>query len=216
MEAIVTNDFSRWLLTSIPMVVTSSAGATLLPYLATLSTKVTIMILVTSFLSWSVGLCLINLILVCYFWRLISHKLPSGPLLASGFLPVAPLGEPSLAFSNKNADSLQRNSLGVSRQYHLPYRRTSRLRHPENGHLPLKLPQSHPLRTNPILASAPVPKHIERHRRCHPLARHPPLPLSPRPRHLLACSSHRHYHLPLSSKIQCKPSFPTHTTQNRP
>lgn len=79
-------------MTAVPMIVTSAVGANMLPYLQLISPKVAMLALVASFLLWSLGLVLVHLILACYFWRLISYKLPPNQLLASGFLPLAPLG----------------------------------------------------------------------------------------------------------------------------
>lgn len=79
-------------MTAVPMVVTSAVGANMLPYLQLLSVKMAMSVFIVSFLLWSLGLVQVHLILACYFWRLISYKLPSNQLLASGFLPLAPLG----------------------------------------------------------------------------------------------------------------------------
>jgi len=86
-----------WLMTAVPMVITANAGANLLGNLNRVSTKAALTVLIVSFMLWSVGLCLVHFILACYFWRLISYKLPQNQLLASGFLPLAPLGQGALA-----------------------------------------------------------------------------------------------------------------------
>ncbi|TKA40487.1 hypothetical protein B0A49_13802, partial [Cryomyces minteri] len=86
-----------WLMTSVPLIVTAAAGSTLLPYLDAASQRAAIVVLVVSFLLWSLGMCQVHLILAVYFWRLISHKLPPQQLLASCFLPLAPLGQGAYA-----------------------------------------------------------------------------------------------------------------------
>ncbi|TKA41247.1 hypothetical protein B0A49_13376, partial [Cryomyces minteri] len=86
-----------WLMTSVPLIVTAAAGSTLLPYLDATSQRAAIVVLVVSFLLWSLGMCQVHLILAVYFWRLISHKLPPQQLLASCFLPLAPLGQGAYA-----------------------------------------------------------------------------------------------------------------------
>ncbi|TKA68924.1 hypothetical protein B0A49_05901 [Cryomyces minteri] len=84
-------------MTSVPLIVTAAAGSTLLPYLDAASQRAAIVVLVVSFLLWSLGMCQVHLILAVYFWRLISHKLPPQQLLASCFLPLAPLGQGAYA-----------------------------------------------------------------------------------------------------------------------
>lgn len=84
-----------WLMTAVPLVIVASVGATLMGHLGYSTTGN--LVLVTSFMMWSCGLVLIHLILACYFWRLISFKLPSQQLIVSGFLPLAPLGQGAYA-----------------------------------------------------------------------------------------------------------------------
>ncbi|KAK3081495.1 hypothetical protein LTS18_006063 [Coniosporium uncinatum] len=86
-----------WLMTAVPMVITANAGANILGNLDRVSTKAAVTVLIVSFMLWSLGLCLVHLILACYFWRLISYKLPQNQLLASGFLPLAPLAQGALS-----------------------------------------------------------------------------------------------------------------------
>lgn len=84
-----------WLMTAVPIVIVSAVGATLLGHLGYSSAGN--LVLVTSFMMWSCGLVLVHFILACYFWRLISFKLPSQQLIVSGFLPLAPLGQGAYA-----------------------------------------------------------------------------------------------------------------------
>ncbi|EON67093.1 hypothetical protein W97_06346 [Coniosporium apollinis CBS 100218] len=89
----ITDVAGLWLMTCVPMLVTAATGSTIIQYLGTISTKCSITILIISFLLWSLGTTQIHLIIAVYFWRLVSSKLPPNQLLASGFLPLAPLGQ---------------------------------------------------------------------------------------------------------------------------
>jgi len=87
-----------WLMTCVPMIITAAAGIGQLSSLISTSENSAIAILIISFLLWSIGLVQVHLILACYFWRLISYKLPKRDLIISGFLPLAPLGPTSPQF----------------------------------------------------------------------------------------------------------------------
>ena len=81
--------FISWLLTFIPFLVTSAAGAQLVP---SLSVRIAVATLVVSFMSWSIGIILCHLILAIYLYRLISCNLPLREAIVSCFVPTGPTG----------------------------------------------------------------------------------------------------------------------------
>jgi len=78
-----------WFLTFIPLIVNSTVGGAVSPYLAY---KNGTTVLVTSFLMWSVGVGMSFVILPLYFWRLVSCQLPPRAAIISTFVPVGPFG----------------------------------------------------------------------------------------------------------------------------
>ncbi|KAF2835715.1 hypothetical protein M501DRAFT_1060716 [Patellaria atrata CBS 101060] len=86
-----------WLMTAVPNVITAAAGAVILPYLYVINEKAAVSVLVVCFLLWGLGMSQIHMILAIYFWRLISKKTPSQRFILSGYMPIAALGQASLA-----------------------------------------------------------------------------------------------------------------------
>ncbi|KAI9711045.1 MAG: hypothetical protein M1820_002483 [Bogoriella megaspora] len=78
-----------WLLSFIPFIVTSSLGSTLIPHLNRTNQEI---LLVVSFLSWSLGEILCSIIVAIYFWRLLSSSLPPRSSVISCFIPMGPFG----------------------------------------------------------------------------------------------------------------------------
>ncbi|KAJ9493363.1 Plasma membrane sulfite pump involved in sulfite metabolism [Exophiala xenobiotica] len=78
-----------WFLTFIPLIVDSTVGGAISPYLAY---KNSVTLLVTSFLMWSLGVGMSLVILSLYFWRLMSFQLPPRDAIISTFVPVGPFG----------------------------------------------------------------------------------------------------------------------------
>ncbi|KAK5220340.1 Plasma membrane sulfite pump involved in sulfite metabolism [Exophiala xenobiotica] len=78
-----------WFLTFIPLIVDSTVGGAISPYLAY---KNSVTLLVTSFLMWSLGVGMSLVILSLYFWRLMSCQLPPRDAIISTFVPVGPFG----------------------------------------------------------------------------------------------------------------------------
>ena len=79
------------------MIILSSTGATLSLHL---DHRAGVVILVVSFMAWSLGLGMCYIILVIYFWRLVKCKLPARDAIISCFLPVGPPGMAAYAIQN--------------------------------------------------------------------------------------------------------------------
>ena len=89
--------FQRWLLTFIPMIVTSASGSSILPYV---DQRAGVAVMVASIMMWSLGLGMCYIILAIYFWRLVICKLPAREFVISCFVPVGPLGMGAYAIQN--------------------------------------------------------------------------------------------------------------------
>ncbi|KAI1609578.1 voltage-dependent anion channel-domain-containing protein [Exophiala viscosa] len=94
-----------WFLTFIPLIVDSTVGGAISPYLAY---KNSITVLVISFLMWSVGVGMSLVILSLYIWRLMSCSLPPRVAIISTFVPVGPFG--------MGAYSIQQLAVGLASQ----------------------------------------------------------------------------------------------------
>jgi len=94
-----------WFLTFIPLIVDSTVGGAISPYLAY---KNSVTLLVTSFLMWSLGVGMSLVILSLYFWRLMSCQLPPREAIISTFVPVGPFG--------MGAYSIQQMAVGLASQ----------------------------------------------------------------------------------------------------
>lgn len=100
------NDLNgAWFLTFIPLIVDSTVGGAVAPYLAY---KNSITMLVISFLMWSVGISFSLVILSLYLWRLMSCSLPPRVAIISTFVPVGPFG--------MGAYSIQQLAVGLASQ----------------------------------------------------------------------------------------------------
>ncbi|KAI9824898.1 MAG: hypothetical protein M1832_001503 [Thelocarpon impressellum] len=87
-----------WLLSFVPMVVTSATGASLLPYLKYPENTT---VLITSFLMWSLGQSCCLMVLTIYFWRLMAYDVPARDAIVSCFIPLGPLGQGSYAIQGQ-------------------------------------------------------------------------------------------------------------------
>lgn len=94
-----------WFLTFIPLIVASTVGGAISPYLAY---KNSITLLLTSFLMWLLGVAMSLVILPIYFWRLMSFKAPRRDAIVSTFIPIGPFG--------MGAYSIQRMAVGLASQ----------------------------------------------------------------------------------------------------
>lgn len=86
-----------WCMVTVPLLSNAATAGTLLPYLASRSTKCAIAVLVTGYMSWFLALSELMFILTVYFFRLIANKLPAQPLITSSLLPVAALTQGAFA-----------------------------------------------------------------------------------------------------------------------
>ena len=89
---------SRWLLSFVPLIVTSAAGAALLPYL---NYPNNIAVLVVCFLMWSAGQCTSFMVLTIYMWRLMACNVPARDAIVSCFIPLGPLGQGSFSIQSQ-------------------------------------------------------------------------------------------------------------------
>lgn len=78
-----------WFLTFIPLIVCSTLGGALAPYL---SYKNGVLVLFVSFLMWSLGVGMSFMLVPIYIWRLMSTLLPQNAVIISTFVPVGPFG----------------------------------------------------------------------------------------------------------------------------
>ncbi|SLM36034.1 Voltage-dependent anion channel [Lasallia pustulata] len=78
-----------WLLSFIPMIVTSATGGALLPYIRYPNN---VAVLVVSFLLWSAGESICFIIITIYLWRLTSCNLPTRDAIVSCCIGLGPFG----------------------------------------------------------------------------------------------------------------------------
>lgn len=78
-----------WFLTFIPLIVCSTLGGAVAPYLGH---KNGVLILFVSFLMWSLGVGMSFMLVPIYVWRLMSSLLPQRAVIISTFVPVGPFG----------------------------------------------------------------------------------------------------------------------------
>lgn len=78
-----------WFLTFIPLIVCSTVGGSVAPYLGY---KNGVLVLFVSFLMWSLGVGLSLMLVPIYVWRLMSSLLPQNAVIISTFVPIGPFG----------------------------------------------------------------------------------------------------------------------------
>jgi tellurite resistance protein TehA-like permease len=79
------------------MIVISATGATVSSYL---DQRAGVVVLVVSFIMWSLGSGMCYILLAIYFWRLMKCKLPARDAIISCFVPVGPPGMGAYAIHN--------------------------------------------------------------------------------------------------------------------
>ncbi|KIY44499.1 hypothetical protein FISHEDRAFT_67423 [Fistulina hepatica ATCC 64428] len=84
---------SAWLLPVVTLIVASSTGGVIAPYLMSHSAHDAMITAVTSAVLVTIGLGLALMMLTTYLLRLITHGLPPGATIASVFLPLGPTGQ---------------------------------------------------------------------------------------------------------------------------
>ena len=86
-----------WALTFIPMIVVAATGSSLLPYLGR---SPGVMVLVVSFMAWSLGVSMSLVISTIYLWRLMKCQLPAREAIISCFVLVGPFGMGAYGIQN--------------------------------------------------------------------------------------------------------------------
>lgn len=79
-----------WLLPIVPAVVTSASGGLLANHI---DENRGFIVLIISYITMGMGLCLALSIISIYFYRLAVHNLPPKEVIISSFLPLGPLGQ---------------------------------------------------------------------------------------------------------------------------
>ncbi|EIM81137.1 uncharacterized protein STEHIDRAFT_66796 [Stereum hirsutum FP-91666 SS1] len=86
-----------WLLPVVTLIVASSTGGVLTPYLYAISPAHALLTATTCVLLVSIGLSLALMILTVYLYRLITHGPPPGANILSSFIPLGPTGQSGFA-----------------------------------------------------------------------------------------------------------------------
>jgi tellurite resistance protein TehA-like permease len=86
-----------WVMTTVPLFLTASTAASILPFVYMESAKCAIALLVTGFMAWSFAIAEATMIITIYFFRLIADKTPQAPLMVGSFLPAAALSQGAFA-----------------------------------------------------------------------------------------------------------------------
>jgi C4-dicarboxylate transporter/malic acid transport protein len=81
---------AAWLLPVVPTVVAAASGGVMATVLSPNDAFITLMV---SYALWGIGMSLSFLIMAIYLHRLAMHKLPTGEVIVSAFLPLGPLGQ---------------------------------------------------------------------------------------------------------------------------
>ena len=86
-----------WTLTFIPMIVVAATGSSLLPYLGR---SPGVVVMVVSFMAWSLGVSMSLVISTIYLWRLMKCQLPARDAIISCFVPIGPFGMGAYGIQN--------------------------------------------------------------------------------------------------------------------
>lgn len=86
-----------WLLPVVTLIVASSTGGVLTPYLYKISPAHALLTATTCVFLVSIGLSLALMILTVYLYRLITHGPPPGSNILSSFIPLGPTGQSGFA-----------------------------------------------------------------------------------------------------------------------
>ncbi|KPI43144.1 Molybdopterin molybdenumtransferase [Cyphellophora attinorum] len=90
-----------WFLSFIPLIVGSTVGGAISPHLPVKNAVVLIMV---SFLMWSVGICMSSIVLPIYFWRLMTAQLPARSAIVTTFVPIGPFGMGAYSIQQLSSD----------------------------------------------------------------------------------------------------------------
>jgi tellurite resistance protein TehA-like permease len=90
-----------WFLSFIPLIVGSTVGGAISPYLPI---KNAVVLIVVSFLMWSVGMCMSSVVLPIYFWRLMTARLPARSAIVTTFIPIGPYGMGAYSIQQLSSD----------------------------------------------------------------------------------------------------------------
>lgn len=118
-DAKLENITAAWLLPVVSTIVAAATGsivAGILPH-----PQLQLITIITSYVLWGKGMSLAMVVLVCYFLRLTTQKLPPKEVIVSVFLPLGPLGQGGFAIQNLGSVARQvfreTNTLPLSMVY---------------------------------------------------------------------------------------------------
>jgi tellurite resistance protein TehA-like permease len=90
-----------WFLSFIPLIVGSTVGGAISPHLPI---KNAVVLIMTAFLMWAVGIGMSSVLLPIYFWRLMTAQLPARAAIVTTFVPVGPYGMGAYSIQQLSSD----------------------------------------------------------------------------------------------------------------